>query len=65
MMICCGSRLPAVKTHSRKMLNRHENRLQTKATMLEKKSVSSSDGTRISAVFQYLCRMSPCAQALR
>ena len=33
--------------------------------MLEKKSVRISAGTRMSAVFQYLRRMSPCSQALR
>ena len=48
-----------------KMLNRQEYRLQTNATMLEKKSVSISAGTRMTAVFQYLRGMSPCSQALR
>jgi hypothetical protein len=59
MMICCGNRLPAVKSESIKMLNRHVKRLQTKATMLDKKRVRISAGTRMSAVFQYFCRMSP------
>ena len=47
------------------MLNRQEYRLQTNATMLEKKSVNTSAGTRITAVFQYLRGMSPCSQAFR
>jgi hypothetical protein len=54
-----------VKIISSVMLNRHEYRLQTNATMLANQSVSRSDGTRMIAVFPYLCRMSLWIQASR
>ena len=64
-MICCGSKLPAVKSTSSEMLNFQLYRLAAKATMDEKNSVSTSAGARIRNVFQYLPRMSPWVHALR
>ena len=65
MMICCGSRLPAVNSTRKKMLNFQLYRLAANATIDEKNSVSTSAGARIRNVFQYFWRMSPWSQALR
>ena len=62
---CCGIRLPAVNRTRKNTLKRQLNRVQAKATALDRNRIRKSAGMTMKAVLPNLCPISPTDQASR